>query len=232
MARGPLPDRVHASTRAVRAKERQRANRRKVAERAGLPPQAITAILIGLLFVGLITAYVLTRPSPQEQVVKRFFTAVQAGRYEEAVATLDGGSFHAMAQRSTARVSSPLPGLSAGPMPLSTLLADEAFIQTWIPSVPRHTSPFDFQKLKVQRDRERERKLVQFKIVFAISEQPGGPLSAPSGTPATFTLDGTATVVNVDGDWKVRSLEFMIIPRRAKDLQVILRFMGGDLGGF
>ncbi|HYE77266.1 MAG TPA: hypothetical protein VEI97_04695 [bacterium] len=228
MARSPLPDYTHSSVRAVRARERQRAKGRARAERVGLSPQAMTAILLGVLAIALIGWYLLTRPSPQERVVRRFFENVQAGRYDEAVATLEGGSFQALSERSEVRFA--VLGFQKE-MPLSQAIADEAEIQEELDFVPRHTGPFDFQKLKLQRDRERHRKLVQFKIRFAVTETPSVPLGPAPDKRYEYTLDGTATTVRTEGGWKVQRLEFMIVPRHPSDLQAILRFMGGEAAG-
>jgi len=185
-------------------------------------PTLVGFALFMLLVLGGTVKFIMGLPTPQEVVVKRFFTAVHSGDYATASACLEGGRFEVLGDHSLIR------GVPGGEMSLATVLADEVSIQAQLPHAQLFVSAFRFDTLKSQRDKNPDRKTVQFSIAFDL--YPGGrrPMSGTPPSAMRFVIEGHAIVVRAGSGWVIHALDFRAIPQSGTKITDLLQMLNGS----
>lgn len=181
------------------------------------------AIFLLLALIGTVQ-FVLSLPTPQEIVVKRFFKAIANGDYPTASGCLEGGRFEVVAQNSLIR------GVPGGSILLGSAIADEGTIQAQLPQAQFFVSQFRFDTLKGQRDKNPDRKTVQFNIAFDV--YPGGrrPMSPSPANTMGFVIEGHAIVIRSGPGWVIHALDFRAIPQRGTKITDLLQLINGAPG--
>lgn len=222
MSRGPLPDAAHRPRRLIHDENPRRKRKSPGwAEVLLRNPALIGWTLFFLLMLGGLVKFVATLPTPQEKLVRQFFTATQRGDYRAATALLEQGRFQTLAERST------LQGLPTGDLPLSAVLAPEAVIEEELRAAPFYTSAIHFELLRMQRDKDRLRKRVQFRIGFDVYTTPRAPLGGPPPNAYPFVLEGVAITAQTPAGWRLSALDFRIIPQGGATVRSLLELFGG-----
>ena len=158
-----------------------------------------------LAVISIAVYWYVSRPTPDEQALRNFFSEFRKGKYTEAQHYAVGNDFYSMAAVTSVRDTNGSEYLIGDYFPQSKAWTLQNSIEVY---VKRHIAKWKYLSMESQ-DMGDNTTVIRFRLELAIREFTGG--SGPFGTIHDGTVEGNAYMQLENEQWKVEKFELTLI---------------------